>query len=84
MPAASPRPRQARVRRIRTTVVAWSTAAFLSVWGLVYVQMSAGHDPALGAGTAPAVTQTTTTPSTASTSSGSTTSSAPAATTRAS
>jgi len=59
MPPPQPptRNRFARVRRIRRSVVAFGTAVFLAVWGVVYVQMSNGRDPALGRGQTAAVTK---------------------------
>jgi hypothetical protein len=54
------RPRAQRAHRIRRTVVAGAVAAFVALWGGLYVQMRAGHDPALGAGAVAQGTTTTT------------------------
>ncbi|WP_354701049.1 hypothetical protein DSM112329_01355 [Paraconexibacter sp. AEG42_29] len=50
--------RQERTRRVRRLAVTWTVVAFAAVWGVIFTQMRAGADPALGAG-APAVAATT-------------------------
>ncbi|UTI65642.1 hypothetical protein NBH00_05380 [Paraconexibacter antarcticus] len=46
-----PRPsRRERTRRIRRLAVTWTVVAFAAVWGVIYVQMRDGKDPALGTG----------------------------------
>lgn len=46
-----PRPsRHERTRRIRRLAVTWTVVAFAAVWGVIYVQMRDGRDPALGTG----------------------------------
>lgn len=70
-PAGStpPRPsRHERTRRIRRLAVTWTVVAFAAVWGVIYVQMRDGKDPALGTGvtnaavTTPAPDDTTAAP----------------------
>lgn len=57
--ASGPSPlarRRARVRQIRQGVTAIAVAAFIALFAVIYVQMAAGRDPALGA----SVTQSST------------------------
>lgn len=45
----SPKPsRHERTRRIRRLAVTWTVVAFAAVWGVIYLQMRDGRDPALG------------------------------------
>jgi hypothetical protein len=54
------RARRARARGMRRKVVALSVTAFLAVWGVVYVQMVEGKDPALSTTTTKHVAKTNT------------------------
>lgn len=65
--------RRERVRRIRRRVVTWTVVAFVALWGAVYMQMRAGNDPVLGAGTSAALVSARTTTGTGSSTSTSTT-----------
>lgn len=56
-----PRPsRHERTRRIRRLAVTWTVVAFAAVWGVIYVQMRDGKDPALGTGVTNAAVTTPT------------------------
>ena len=57
------KPRERRTRRIRRYVVTGTVTLFLAVWSVVYTEMRAGSDPALGSATSVAATQSTTTSS---------------------
>lgn len=77
--------RRQRVTRIRRQVIALAVAAFLALWGVIFVQLVSGHDPALAAkASTPAVVSTTSsTPATITTSSsGSSTTSSGSATSK--
>ena len=50
--------RRARVRRIRGRIAAAATALFLALFSGLYVQMTSGNDPALGAESAQVATAT--------------------------
>jgi hypothetical protein len=62
-PAPAAVHRRERIRRIRQSVAAIAAATFIALFAVIYVQMAAGRDPALGA--------TTTAPQSSSTTSGS-------------
>jgi hypothetical protein len=53
-PATRPVSAVTRLARFGGEVVVHATGAFVAAWGVVYAQMGAGDDPALGAGTATA------------------------------
>ena len=40
--------RRARLRRLRVVAAAWVVSAFVATFGMVYIRMATGHDPALG------------------------------------
>jgi hypothetical protein len=51
--------RRLRVQRIRRTVTTVAVAVFLALFATIYIQMAAGHDPALSSPTATASTAST-------------------------
>jgi hypothetical protein len=57
------KPRERRTRRIRRYVVTATVTMFLAVWSVVYAEMRAGSDPALGTGAAVATATQPSTPS---------------------
>jgi hypothetical protein len=44
--------RRARIRRLRLRAVGTTLAVFMVVWGVVFVRLTTGHDPALTASAA--------------------------------
>jgi hypothetical protein len=51
--------RRAHIRALRTRVAAVGVAAFLALWGVLYVQLATGHDPGLNDASPVAVVQST-------------------------
>jgi cytoskeletal protein RodZ len=94
LPAAAARPdknamaarkvaaRKRRVVVLRRRVVALAVAVFLAVWGVIFVQLAAGHDPALTKTTTTATKAATATKITATSTASPTTSTAASVTTR--
>ena len=49
--------RRAHIHALRTRVAATGVAAFLALWGVLYVQLATGHDPGLDDASPVAVVQ---------------------------
>jgi hypothetical protein len=49
--------RRGRIQTIRMRVAAGTVAAFLAIWGVLFVQLATGHDPGLDDATTSAVVQ---------------------------
>jgi hypothetical protein len=49
--------RRAHIHALRTRVAAIGVAAFLALWGVLYVQLATGHDPGLNDASPVAVVQ---------------------------
>ncbi len=49
--------RRAHIRALRTRIAAIGVAAFLALWGVLYVQLATGHDPGLSDASPVAVVQ---------------------------
>ena len=47
--------RRQRIRTMRRRVIAVSVTAFAAVWGVIFVQLASGHDPALSTSSRAAV-----------------------------
>ena len=56
-PQARAAARRAQIHALRTRVAAIGVAAFLALWGVLYVQLATGHDPGLSDASPVAVVQ---------------------------